>query len=102
MNGSMQVALQNEWQYAGGLAHCVEANGATGVQVRSFFTSKLHSLVAVPPEKNPLVFVKQEDGMEQYPVWTLWELEKLTATVRNQKVNPPPQTTNTKISKYIL
>jgi len=43
--------LQYEWQYAGGLAHCTEANGATGVQVHSFFTLKLRSLAAVPPEK---------------------------------------------------
>jgi hypothetical protein len=59
-------------------------------KVHSFFTLKLRSLVAVPPEKNPLVLVKQEGGRAQYPAWTLWKLEKLTATARNKKVNPPP------------
>ena len=87
---SLQQGLQYKWPYAGGLAHCTEANGATGVQVHSFFTLKLRSLVAIPPEKNPLVLVKQEDGRAHYPAWTLWKLGKLNATARNQKVNPPP------------
>jgi len=69
------ISLQYKWQSAG--AHCTEANGATGVQVHSFFTLKLCSLVAVPPEKNTLVPVKQEDGRAQYPAQTLSKLEKL-------------------------
>jgi hypothetical protein len=85
-----KACKMNGRQYAGGLAHCTEAIGATGVQAHSFFTLKLRSLVAVPPEKNPLVLVKQEDGRAQYPAWTLWNLEKLIATARNQKVTPPP------------
>lgn len=85
---SLQQRLQYEWQSAG--AHCTDANGATRVQAHSFFTLKLCSLAAVPPEKNPLVLVKQEDGRAQYPAWTIWKLQKLTATARNQEVNPPP------------
>jgi hypothetical protein len=100
---SLQQSLQYEWPYAGGLAHCTEANGAIGVQIHSFFTLKLRSLVAVPPAKNPLVLVKQEDGRAQYPVWTLWKLGKLSTTDRNQKVNPTPpnyQHQNFKIHIY--
>lgn len=48
---SLQQSLQYKWQCAG--AHCTE------VQVHSFFTLKLCSLVADPPEKNTLVLVEQ-------------------------------------------
>jgi hypothetical protein len=60
----------------------MKAYGGLDVQIHIFLTSalvggsvQLHVPVALPPGKEPPVFIGQEAGWAPEPVWTTWRRE---------------------------